>query len=129
MDNGLEIRVPFLQKKLIENILKINVQLHKPMQSRKRILFKILNKLYPSIPKQKIKMGFSISLTNWINNQYNEPFKNRLLDNNFHQSIGLDAHLIKTMFDAHESGLRDYKWPLFTLYSLAFWLDNERKKN
>ena len=51
------------------------------------------------------------------------------VDNNFHQSIGLDAHLIKTMFDAHESGLRDYKWPLFTLYSLAFWLDNERKKN
>ena len=74
-------------------------------------------------------MGFSISLTNWINNQYNEPFKNRLLDNNFHQSIGLDAPLIKTMFDAHESGRRDYKWPLFTLYSLAFWLDNERKKN
>ena len=129
MDNGLEIRVPFLQKKLIENILKINVQLHKPMQSRKRILCKILNKLYPSIPKQKIKMGFSISLTNWINNQYNEPFKNRLLDNNFHQSIGLDAPLIKTMFDAHESGNRDYKWPLFTLYSLASWLDNERKKN
>ena len=81
------------------------------MQSRKRILCKILNKLYPSMPKQKIKMGFSISLTNWINNQYNEPFKNRLLDNNFHQSIGLDAHLIKTMFDAHESGNRDYKWP------------------
>ena len=129
MDNGLEIRVPFLLKKLIENILKINVQLHKPMQSRKRILCKILNILYPSKPKQKIKMGFSISLTNWINNQYNEPFKNRLLDNNFHQSIGLDAPLIKTMFDAHESGNRDYKWPLFTLYSLASWLDYERKKN
>ena len=102
-------------KKAMFHITKTILQ--KSIQDANKDICKILNKLYPSIPKQKIKMGFSISLTNWINNQYNEPFKNRLLDNNFHQSIGLDAPLIKTMYDAHESGHRDYKLPLFTLYS------------
>ncbi len=125
MDHGLEARVPFLQKKLIENILKINIQVHQPMASRKKILFNLLNKLYPSIPKQNIKMGFSVSLTNWLKNDYNKPFREKLLDKNFQHSFGIDDNIITKMLEKHQSGLIDNKWSLFSLYSLALWFNNE----
>ena len=125
MDHGLEARVPFLQKKLIENILKINIQVHQPMASRKKILFNLLNKLYPTIPKQNIKMGFSVSLTNWLKNDYNKPFREKLLDKNFQHSFGIDDNIITKMLEKHQTGLIDNKWSLFSLYSLALWFNNE----
>ena len=38
MANSIEIRVPFLKKKLVEKVVKIGFHVHNPMSKRKKIL-------------------------------------------------------------------------------------------
>jgi len=128
MDHGLEVRVPFLHKPFIETILQININDHDPMGRRKKLLHKLLNKCYPSIGTQKIKMGFSIPLTTWIKQEYKNPFKEMILDSSFYNSLGFEKGVLENMFTAHINGNADFKWPLFTLYSLAIWMKNERRQ-
>ena len=70
MAHGLEVRVPFLNKKFIESILEINISSHQPTQTRKKILIQLLNKLYPNISSPKQKLGFTIPLSDWIKKDF-----------------------------------------------------------
>ena len=128
MDHALEVRIPFLQKAFLENVLKLDIQLHKPMKGRKIILYDLLKKCYPSIPPQRKKRGLSISLSNWIKNEYNEPFKDILLEYKFIHTVGIKKTVLENMFETHSRGIKDLKWSLFTLYSLAKWMNNERQQ-
>ena len=128
MAHGLEVRVPFLNKDLIEKILKIDICLHKPLQKRKKILFKLLKKCYPTIQPEKIKKGFSISLANWIKEDYQKQFKDKLLDSTFCDSMGFKKSAIERMLSAHIAGHKDYKWPLFSLYSPINWEGQKEAK-
>ena len=114
-------------KEYLEKILKIDICLHKPMQKRKKILFKLLNKCYPTVQPEKIKKGFSISLTNWIKEDYQKPFKDKLLDPTFCDTMGLNRPAIEQMLSKHILDRKDYKWPLFSLYSLSVWNKYERE--
>ena len=126
MAHSLEVRVPFLNKTFVENILNISISTHKPLKGRKRILFQLLNKCYPSIIPEKTKMGFSISLTNWIKQDYQKPFKEKLLDQSFCHNFGFEISIIEQMLKSHIRGENDYKWPLFSLYSLSVWNEKGR---
>jgi asparagine synthase (glutamine-hydrolysing) len=127
MAHGLEVRVPFLKKSFLEKILKLNINYHKPIKGRKRILFNLLQKSYPSISPQKIKMGFSVSLSGWLKNNYYQPFWDTLINGNICQEIGIEKKVLEKMFKMHKMGKQDFKWPIFSLYSLALWIQNERK--
>jgi len=127
MANGLEVRVPFLKKTFLENILKLNINCHKPMEGRKIILFNLLRNCYPSISPQKTKMGFSVSLAGWLKNNYYKPFKNTLINTKFCQDVGIEKKVLENMFEIHRVGEKDFKWPIYSLYSLAIWMQNERK--
>ena len=127
MAHGLEVRVPFLNKSFLEKILLIDISIHKPLQNRKKILFQILNKCYPKVKPVKTKMGFSISLSNWIKQDYQQPFRDKLLDKSFCDSFGFDKSAIESMLSDHITDQKDYKWPLFSLYSLSIWNERGRK--
>jgi len=126
MAHGLEVRVPFLKKSFLEKILKMDISIHNPLQQRKKLLFQLLNKCYPTVIPTKAKMGFSISLANWIIKDYQEPFRDKLLDQSFCENYGFDKTAIEQMLGTHISGQKDYKWPLFSLYSLSVWNEKGR---
>jgi len=126
MAHGLEVRVPFLKKSFLEKILKIDISIHNPLQQRKKLLFQLLNKCYPTINPEKTKMGFSIPLTNWIRKDYQQTFKEKLLDKSFCDSLGFDNSAIEQMLSSHITRKIDYKWPLFSLFSLSVWNQNRR---
>jgi asparagine synthase (glutamine-hydrolysing) len=121
MAHGLEVRVPLLKKSLVEDILRMGIRIHQPMQGRKRILYSLLDKCYPFIPPEKTKKGFSISLSNWLKKNYQKPFRQVLLDQNYCDTFGFDKNAIKSMLVSHNSNHQDLQWPLFSLYSLAIW--------
>ena len=108
-------------------IFRINVSDHQPLVNRKKLLYQLLQKSYPKILPGKIKKGFSIPLSSWIRTSYHKPFKEKLLDQSFYQSFGFNKTAIEDLFSQHISQKWDYKWPLFTLYSLAIWNQEGRK--
>lgn len=118
MENSIEVRVPFLQKKMIEASLQIDPLLSYGGGRQKQLLKNILSKRVPTIEEEKVKKGFSIPLTKWIREDLKEEFSTALLDADF-TSFGFDKYQIEKLLQAHIKGKQDLKWPLFTLYALT----------
>ena len=119
MENSLEVRVPFLQKKMIEASLKINPSLNYGNGKQKKLLKKLLHERVPNIQEEKAKKGFSIPLSKWIKEDLKGEFSDSLLNSKQLDSFGFDTKQIEKMLTTHIDGKQDLKWPLFTLYTLT----------
>ena len=118
MQNSLEVRVPFLQKKFIEASLQIDPFLSYSKGNKKQILKELLQTEFPGMEDDNIKRGFTIPLTKWIKEDLKSVFEEKLLDGNFEQ-IGFEKKSIERMLQDHHNGIGDFKWPLFTMYALS----------
>lgn len=117
MQNSLEVRVPFLQKKMIEVALQIDPFLSYGKGNKKEILKNILEKNIPNVQRETTKKGFSVPLRKWIQEDLKSEFQEKLLEGNF-AKFDFQRNAIETMLQEHISGKTDHKWALFTLYSL-----------
>jgi asparagine synthase (glutamine-hydrolysing) len=116
MQNSLEVRVPFLQKNMIEAALQIDPMLSYGPNKKKEVLKTNLLQQIPNLPDDNVKRGFSIPLGNWIREGLHEKFESSLESLAAKEDIfKIDA--MKQMLSTHNAG-EDLKWPLFTLYSL-----------
>jgi len=117
MENSLEVRVPFLDKQMIEASLKIDPLLSYGKHKRKQLLKNVLHKRIPSVPEETAKKGFSIPLATWFREDLKPVITERLLDADW-SPYGLDRTAIEKMLQVHDTKQKDLKWPLFTLYAL-----------
>lgn len=118
MENSLEVRVPFLQKKMIDASLQIDPLLSYGSGNQKQLLKNILNNRIPDVKEEKVKKGFSVPLAQWIKEDLKDEFSSKLLESDFNQ-FGFEKKQIEKLLKAHLSGEKDLKWPLFTLYALV----------
>lgn len=118
MENSLEVRVPFLQKKMIEASLKIDPLLSYGKGNKKELLKDILHTQIPKMQDDNVKRGFSIPLSDWIRKDLKGVFESALLEGNI-SDLGFQTKVIQNMLKTHNSKEQDLKWPLFTLYALA----------
>ena len=129
MNNSLEVRVPFLNKSLIESTLKIDPFLsYGPNIGRsvknKILLKKALKSHFPNIRTDQLKKGFSVPLSKWLREDLFKPISEVLLDNSLNDHFGLNKKELKKMLEDHYASKSDKKWPLFTIYSLFQWKKN-----
>ncbi|MDP4286257.1 MAG: asparagine synthase C-terminal domain-containing protein, partial [Bacteroidota bacterium] len=117
MQNSLEVRVPFLQKKFIEAAMLVDPILSYTGGNKKQLLKDILIKEFPGMQDDNIKRGFTIPLSKWIKEDLKQVFESRLLGGNY-SSYGFNKKAIEQMLYSHIKGENDFKWPLFTLYTL-----------
>ncbi|PWI31512.1 asparagine synthase (glutamine-hydrolyzing) [Flavobacteriaceae bacterium LYZ1037] len=117
MENSLEVRVPFLDKQMIEASLQIDPLLSYGMHKRKQLLKNVLHKRIPSVPEETVKKGFSIPLSTWLREDLKPFFTERLLDADL-SSYGFERSAIENLLKMHDKKQKDLKWPLFTLYAL-----------
>lgn len=118
MGNSLEVRVPFLQKKMIEASLKIDPFLSYGNGKQKEILKSLLHQQIPSVEREKVKKGFSVPLTKWIKTDLKDNFSEKLFEKSKLNDYGFDIKAVESMFDSHLLEKEDLKWPIFTLYAL-----------
>lgn len=121
MANSIEVRVPFLKKSVIEAALKIDPKLAFKNYEKKRILKRLLGKLIQGTPISHVKKGFSIPLTAWLRKDLKVPVQKTLFDKHFIDTFQLSETELTRIWKMHQRGKKDYKWVLFTLYSLAKW--------
>ena len=117
MQNSLEVRVPFLQKKTIEAALRIDPMLSMAKGARKQLLKNNLSQHIPTIADDGQKRGFSVPLGNWIREdlkaRFGEIAEDLLIKYDF-----INAKSINMLLNAHMVKGEDHKWALFTLYGL-----------
>jgi asparagine synthase (glutamine-hydrolysing) len=117
MENSLEVRVPFLEKKLIELSLKIDPRLSTGKGKQKILLKNLLTQRIPQVLEDNVKRGFSVPLGKWIQEDLKPVFSDKLLSNTM-DDFGANRTAIESMMKEHVEGGKSHKWPLFTLYAL-----------
>ena len=126
MAHGLEVRVPFLKKTMIEKVISLGINIHQPQKFRKKFLYQLLEKKFPGIQPERKKKGFSVPLSMWIRTGLRDSFYERLLDEKFCHTYDINKLVLEKILDNHINKKMDAKWPLFTLYSLAIWSKDGR---
>ena len=131
MANSLELRVPILKKSFIESSLKIDPYLNYgpnvAKASRKKILLKkIFNNMIPSVRFDELKRGFTIPLSSWLKHELFNLFQNAILDKSSINHFDIEKKELTKLIDNHKNNNIDNKWPIFTIFSLFKWRNNQQ---
>jgi asparagine synthase (glutamine-hydrolysing) len=115
MAHALEVREPLLDHKLVEWAATLPSAMRIKGQEGKYLLKKASESLLPNDVLYRPKMGFSVPLARWFRGPLRQRVRSaltgeRLLDTGF-----FDHGYLRKMVDAHESGLRDYSAPIWSL--------------
>ena len=118
MANSLEVRVPFLDHNLVEDMLNIRNSLKKN-QVTKGLLINAFKDLIPSEIYNRKKQGFTIPIKKWMKNELYE-----FCENNLQYVMDLDSfngEIIKNMWDEYIYSEKNYM-NVWALVVLSSWL-------
>jgi asparagine synthase (glutamine-hydrolysing) len=121
MLNSLEVRVPFLDHRLVELANSIPLSLHLKGGQQKWILKQLLRSRAPSSIANRAKQGFGMPIRDWIRGSYRELAQDLLLNTANRSHDFVDAGAVRKLFDAHQRGPRDLSGRLWSLMWFEQW--------
>jgi len=121
MANSLEARVPMLDHRFVELAYKIDNSLKYKNGNAKIVLKKLLSKYVPDELFERPKKGFSIPVSDWINNDMKEMVDDVLNSEVMRgdQFFNMDG-VLKTLND-HRKGINNNSEPIWLLLNYAMW--------
>ncbi len=124
MAHALEVRVPFLDHRLMEWVSGLPVDFKLHGTEGKYMLKKALEPYLPHEVMYRRKMGFSIPLAEWFRGPLKARLRSSLLSPAMADTGRFDMAFLKRMCDEHGSGVRDYSASLWSLLMFATFLDH-----
>jgi asparagine synthase (glutamine-hydrolysing) len=121
MASALEVRVPFLDYKLVEYVLGVDDK-HKYPHTPKKLLTDSLQDLLPAELINRKKMGFVLPWQVWMKND----LKSFCEENLAHlESMGLNIHMVNRLWNAFLKGDPLVSWSrIWPLVTLGHWKKN-----
>lgn len=124
MIHSLEVRVPFLDHRLLEFVATIPPELKIRRLSKKYILRKAVRELLPQEILKREKRGFSIPLTFWLRNELLRDFVHKQLAPERIAKMGyFDPRKVTTILDEHFSARANNENKIWALLIFAVWHD------
>jgi asparagine synthase (glutamine-hydrolysing) len=115
MAHALEVRVPLLDHELVEWIATLPPDLKLKNREGKYIFKKGLEPYLPNDILYRPKMGFAVPLGSWFKGPLKQQVRDALLGETMADSGLFDQAFLQKMVDQHQSGLRDYSAPIWSL--------------
>ncbi len=115
MAHALEVRVPILDHHLVEWISGLPPELKLRRREGKYIFKKALEPHLPRDILYRQKMGFAVPLAGWFRGPLKQRVRDAVCGPVLADSGYFDNRFLKQMVDQHQSGLRDYSTPIWTL--------------
>ena len=122
MHYGLEVRVPILDHSLVEWVSALPPELKLRGREGKYLLKKSLEPLLPNAVLYRPKMGFSVPLTYWFRGPLKEKVRDAVLGPVLAETGMFERSYLSHLLDQHQSGLRDYSAPLWSLLMFEAFL-------
>ncbi|MEM6736008.1 MAG: asparagine synthase (glutamine-hydrolyzing) [Bacteroidota bacterium] len=123
MANGLEVRVPFLDKDLVAFARRLPPNYKVQGNKRKSILQDALEHILPKELHHRPKKGFEVPMLSWLRNELREDLNRTVFNRDLLQSQRLfDAPaVISLKRQLHSSNPGDVHSALWTLYVFQKW--------
>ena len=120
MANSLELRVPFLDKKVMELAETIPLNCRVSTKTTKLALRKAAEKTLPKLTAEKDKLGFPVPIRVWLKedkyyNTVKEEFTGEIADKFF------NTEKLVALLDSHRAGKADNSRKIWTVYTFIIW--------
>ena len=122
MAHSLEVRVPFLDHKFVEWSATVPTKMKIKQGCGKYIFKKAMEDYLPHDVLYRNKMGFRVPLSNWFRGPLKEKLKTALLSKAMEDCGLFNMNTIKEWITDHQSGVKEYSAPLWTLLMFAAFL-------
>lgn len=126
MYNSLETRVPFLDVDVIEFAWSLPLSIKIKEGKGKWILRQVLEKYVPTRLIDRPKMGFGVPIQDWLRGPL-RYWAEELLDKKKIEEQGLlDYTVIRTKWEQHLNGSRNWQYQLWSVLMFQAWLNEQR---
>jgi len=129
MAHALEVRVPFLDHKLVEWVSGLPVDYKLRGAEGKFMLKQALEPHLPHDIMYRRKMGFSIPVAEWFRGPLLGKLRQALSSPRMADTGLFDMTFLGTMVDLHARGVRDYSASLWSLLMFEAFLRNNEKRS
>ena len=125
MYNSLEMRVPFLDKSLVEFGLSRKNYEHVDVLTTKKMLRKIAEKKFPRNVSHRKKRGFGIPLAQWMQGPIQKLVTHELNNPQIYEFF--DKKSVSTIWENHLNGKQNHTKQIWTLVMLSGWVKHWMK--
>lgn len=127
MANGLEVRSPFMDHKLVEWAFLLPSSENIKNGETKSLLKRAVEPIIPHDNIYRKKMGFSVPMADWLRG----PLKQKLYDTLNSQAVAqsniFDMEQLNKKVEQHVSGKYDHAAALWTIFMLGLFLVREEE--
>jgi asparagine synthase (glutamine-hydrolysing) len=120
MAASLEVRVPFLDHRIIELAATMEDNLKLRNGEGKYILKRVAESVLPSDIVRRRKMGFPVPLSMWFRER--EEYTNILLEKRTAERGLFDPQFVQSIIQEHRQGHHDYGYLIWLLVNLEHWI-------
>ena len=121
MAASTELRVPFLDHKIVEFAASLPDGLKLHGSQGKYLLKEIMKHILPKEIIRRKKMGFPVPISKWFGGPIYKRAQEVLLDNRTFSRGYFDPEYVKNLLDRHRSGVEDSGRRIFSLLTLELW--------
>ena len=126
MGVSLEMRVPFLDPRVIELAWSLPLAMKVGNNSGKLVLRRLLERYIPAELFDRPKQGFAVPVGRWLRHELRD-WAEALLDERRLAADGLlDPKTVRACWNEHVGGQRDHEGRLWIILMLQAWLDAQR---
>lgn len=123
MAHGLELRVPYIDKEIVEYVERLPENLKVRNGSRKWLHRKVCGTFLPEAVLKRPKRGFAVKVVDgWFRGAMDGKMSQALLDGSSKIYQYLRPPMVARLFDEHASGRQDNHKILFSLVVFEEWL-------
>jgi len=121
MATGVEVRVPFLDKELVEFSTRIPPELKLKKMTTKYLLKKVMEKYLPHEVIYRPKAGFGAPVRTWIKHDLKEYIHQSFSRENIVKEGIFDYETVKKMLDKNHSNEQDYSYGILSMMAIRSW--------
>ncbi len=125
MAHGLEVRVPYLDQKIVEYVQRLPAKYKVRFGNRKWIHKKVSSDCLPQKITNRRKRGFAVRVVDsWLKESYSKKFDDILMENSSYMYDFLKPERVQSLYKEHKNGEADNHKILFSLIILEMWMRN-----
>jgi asparagine synthase (glutamine-hydrolysing) len=129
MAHGLEVRVPYLDRAVVEYVQRLGMSLKVRNGSRKWLHRRVAREFLPSRILKRKKRGFAVNVVDgWLQSSLSGKLRELLLDPRSAMFDVLRPESVRGLLEAHQSRSRDNHKLLFSLALFEEWLRSATKR-
>jgi asparagine synthase (glutamine-hydrolysing) len=126
MKKALEVRVPFLDHRVVEAAFQMPGSMKLKGLKRKYILLETFKDLLPSSLHLRPKQGFEVPISAWLKNELKDMLEDYLSPQLLEKQGIFSAEVVESLKKDHRQNRRDTSWLLWNLIVFQHWYSTQK---